>query len=85
MRQLASEDIGWMMDQQLILDEDFDRYAEGEGVRYCCYCWMHPVCASRSLCRSGTITSTILYQSSQLSINHIMDDGIVVISKQQLT
>jgi hypothetical protein len=32
MRQLASEDIGWMMDQQLILDEDFDRYAEGEGV-----------------------------------------------------
>ena len=32
MRQLASEDIGWMMNQQLILDEDFDRYAEGEGV-----------------------------------------------------
>ena len=30
MRQLASEDIGWM-DQQLSLDEDFDRYAEGEG------------------------------------------------------
>ena len=72
-----------MMDQQLILDEDFDRYAEGEGVLERDATAVTVRC--RSLCRSGTTTSTILYQSSQLTINHITDDGKVAISKQQLT